>query len=639
MSEQTGSEPDGNNEQPFNYKSYNDIPLFLSAYCKGNTFINWIVKWKNKSLISLLAIISIVIIYLYNIIDINDSIVYALGLFSTLGFILFLISAKSNDKIAKLTNVFYLLFYCVLLFFLFSLSRTSDLNKYGFLITPLSLIVLAYLTHKTLSTVFYNPEDIQYEKYKMLIVLFCLVMTMINYYVNDPGGYIHKYMGASYSFTIAISMLSLAYLFVTLFSDTNFLVGEYDPNVKIWRYFFLLTIFGMALIAFTKYNIFSETKNNLNYAEKKELTGLMIFMTFIFLIVSFFYTISVPQSEGNTSWTDKLISSQKAFKILLKILISGVTICAIVYNVVSYTGIDSFISIFLNVFVITAVLGIIYKLVYAKSPEIYNKKNYLHEYIKEYIFYIPCLLTNIIDNTIENVKGKQSSHVESLVVIISVTLITIAYSLYPFLYNNLSKQNGNVLINKPINLKNQHLLGTFDEISDNTDLYKYNFGISSWIFINSYSTSTSLAYNKDISIMNFANKPNILYNSKTNELKIETIVENNDIANKDNKNKSEKNVLHIEPNIKLQKWNHIVVNGDNGHLDIFINNKLIFSKEGIDNTYNSLDGLYVGDMNGIDALVANVVYFKSPLDSSQITSIYNKYKAKNPPFQNKDTII
>ena len=84
--------------------------------------------------------------------------------------------------------------------------------------------------------------------------------------------------------------------------------------------------------------------------------------------------------------------------------------------------------------------------------------------------------------------------------------------------------------------------------------------------------------------------------------------------------------------VLLQKWNHLVINYDRGTLDIFLNNKLMKSINEFAIKYNiDYSRLVVGDDNGIQGGICNVVYYNRSLTKTEISGIYTSLKSKSPP--------
>jgi hypothetical protein len=92
-------------------------------------------------------------------------------------------------------------------------------------------------------------------------------------------------------------------------------------------------------------------------------------------------------------------------------------------------------------------------------------------------------------------------------------------------------------------------------------------------------------------------------------------------------------IIYTNDNVLLQKWNNIIINYSGGVLDIFLNGDLVKSSVGVV-PYYTLDNLTIGEENGINGGICNVVYFKRALNASNIYYLYNMVKNKTPPILN-----
>ena len=99
-------------------------------------------------------------------------------------------------------------------------------------------------------------------------------------------------------------------------------------------------------------------------------------------------------------------------------------------------------------------------------------------------------------------------------------------------------------------------------------------------------------------------------------------------------------IVYVNDNFLLQKWNNIIINYNGGTLDIFLNGELV--KSSIECVpYITLDNLTIGENEGLNGGMCNVVYFKQALTSNNIYYIYNTLKDKTPPVLNdsNETIL
>jgi hypothetical protein len=65
-------------------------------------------------------------------------------------------------------------------------------------------------------------------------------------------------------------------------------------------------------------------------------------------------------------------------------------------------------------------------------------------------------------------------------------------------------------------------------------------------------------------------------------------------------------------------------------MDIFLNGDLVKSISGVV-PYYKLDNLTIGEDNGVNGGICNVVYFNKPLTAINIYYVYNMVKNHNPP--------
>ena len=177
-----------------------------------------------------------------------------------------------------------------------------------------------------------------------------------------------------------------------------------------------------------------------------------------------------------------------------------------------------------------------------------------------------------------------------------------------------------ILLNEPIYTDTKKDVGAYENLGSDTDIYNYNYGLSSWFFIFERPPSARLANNKFTSILNYGHKPNILFNMNEHKLQI-----------KMNSGIDTEKIIFETSDFPLQTWNNIVINYNGGTLDIFINKKLVSSTDGVV-PYMKYDQVTVGEDDGVSGGCCNVVYFSSPLTLSKIELFYDVLKNKNPPI-------
>jgi hypothetical protein len=161
--------------------------------------------------------------------------------------------------------------------------------------------------------------------------------------------------------------------------------------------------------------------------------------------------------------------------------------------------------------------------------------------------------------------------------------------------------------------------GSFAEMSvtEYEGDYNYDFAISSWFFIHAQASNFYLGKNKSKNIIQWSNNSfQILYNTNDNSLEIKT--------------KNSKKVIKIK-NILLQKWINLVINYDGGHLDVFLDGKLVKTVPQVVHIMPDTLSMKIGQKNGIRGGICNIVHFASHLTKNQLINNYEAYKDKDPP--------
>lgn len=327
-----------------------------------------------------------------------------------------------------------------------------------------------------------------------------------------------------------------------------------------------------------------------------------------------------------------------------------------------------------NLFLFSAMLGIIYKLANAGG---FLDKNPYYRLILNTLFYIPCLLVTFI-NYISQLLGfiKTPGQIstppkpfEIKMLLISLVLLA-GYFLWIFLgkhfiQSTYLKQGGKQLINQPISTNVLTNVSSYQNLSG-SDKFNYQYAMSFWFYLDSFPPSTNASYNKIVPILSYGGNPCIKYSSANNTLYI-TVKQNNDSnEEKEKEIKTDINletvnqwksvqdkindaiekvksmpfqydtdaegnrIIYTHPDVQLQKWNHVLLNYNGGTLDVFYNGRLV--KSAIEVVpYMKMDMLTTGTENGVSGNIANLMYFKQPLDYLTVNTLYSSLKNKNPP--------
>jgi len=339
-----------------------------------------------------------------------------------------------------------------------------------------------------------------------------------------------------------------------------------------------------------------------------------------------------------------------------------------------------------NLLLFCTMLGVIYKLANAGG---FLDKNPYYRLVLNTLLYIPCLLVVIINN-ISQLFGLTKSSTETFsppnpfeikMLMLSLVLLTLYFLWFFLIKKKLQslyfKQGGKQLINQPIQTDVLTNVISYQSLSGG-DTFDYQYAMSFWFYLDSLPPSTNASYNKVIPILSYGQNPTVKYSSPNNtlyitikqkntetnsaseiiekeiEIKPETIDQWNNEKDKINdaienvknmpfgndKDSDGHRIIYSHPDVKLQKWNHILLNYNGGTLDVFYNGRLVKSAIGVV-PYMNFDMLTVGTENGISGNIANLMYFKHPLDILTINTLYTSFKDKNPPVipENNDTLI
>ena len=264
-------------------------------------------------------------------------------------------------------------------------------------------------------------------------------------------------------------------------------------------------------------------------------------------------------------------------------------------------------------------------------------------FIANFIFYIPCLLSDGLEYLFQ-----QYSITPNIVFILLIIelLLALGYIYIPKMIQKSIKKTAIVLQNKPVYLDKEHNVGNienfiFEPLGDrsmiiqNRETYKRNYCINMWIFLN-IQPSSDAAYANETNIFNYNNHPRITYKNKSENKRLlnknvysfyfSNIYDGNMVSDKNNNSK-------YEVNISNQKWNMITFNYFNSKVDLYINGNLERTFYYTNNIpdYSSSDAVFLGSDKGLNGAICNVTYNKTPLTAEQIATIYNINYLKNPP--------
>jgi hypothetical protein len=197
-----------------------------------------------------------------------------------------------------------------------------------------------------------------------------------------------------------------------------------------------------------------------------------------------------------------------------------------------------------------------------------------------------------------------------------------------------------------------------------TNRFAYKYTLSGWFYINPQPPNTSSAYSVYTNILNYGRKINIEYNGKLNSLRVmaamqslgpgatpiptdNTSAVSNTYAvgykhaapedtskyarDQETINSNNRSVLIYQTtDIVYQKWNNIVINYEDGNIDVFLNGVLVGTVAGAV-PYMTFDTIVAGSPNGIIGGICNVNYYRNTLSAKTIKFNYKSLRIKNFP--------
>lgn len=450
----------------------------------------------------------------------------------------------------------------------------------------------------------------------------------------------------------------------------------FQLRTKYTVLFAALVIFIMVLYFVNPWNIMT------TYGGPVVFFSLFVGIVMVIMITIYQYFLANPskanlfgESPGILAFISKGLYIIAAFGISF----------GLIYGLLSLMGVfnqdaskpETWGQLIFNLILFCSMLGIIYKLANAGG---FLDKNPYYRLILNILLYIPCLLV-ILVNTLSQVLGFSKSSTgafappkpfEIKILILSLLLLG-GYFLWFFIVkqyvqSNYLKQGGQQFVNYPISTNVLTNVASYQDLVG-SNKFNYQYALSFWVYLDSFPPSTNSSYNKMVSLLSYGDNPSINYSSENNtiyitvkqttdthsvvdyvqeketEIKPETINKWKNVQEKindaienvksmpfGNEFDSDGNrIIYQHSNVQLQKWNNILINYNGGTLDVFYNGKLV--KSAIEVVpYIKLDMLTAGTKNGVSGNIANLMYFRQPLDYLTINTLYTSLKNSNPPI-------
>jgi hypothetical protein len=211
-----------------------------------------------------------------------------------------------------------------------------------------------------------------------------------------------------------------------------------------------------------------------------------------------------------------------------------------------------------------------------------------------------------------------------------IGIFVLLYYTYPYIKDTLKKTFTNliektVLLDKPIYMEDikkihglPYNLGDYKsinqkyqnyQITDMTNLSIPNYSVTLWLWVDSVDSPDGDTFD---TVLNYNNKPNILFNQSSQEIKI--------LFDDGNKDTVEPKTIYLDQ-LKSQKWNYIVINYSTNTVQAYINTVLVTEQKNIMPNIKNIfyDSMSVGNMNNtLKCAVQKITYYPNILSELEI---------------------
>jgi len=501
-----------------------------------------------------------------------------------------------------------------------------------------------------------NKKDNYY--YSIIIAILVLLLGLF-YYLNSNQNIFTikntKYEIFMWLFLIAFCIYTfLLYVYKHKYQSYNSLRPDYS-FIKMYKYvglLFLIILFPVLIINFI---IYLHNTNNDIFNVSQTILGVLIVIV-IFAIIAKIFSIK-PGNEDNTKKDPDDKSSQNPFQALITLLKNIIFFipCLLIIVVdeinkdIRLTPSSIYLLFFILLILITLLflLPVLFKylakhnkndLLSGEGPFYLNEKKTLGKYQNldknaTANLVIPNFTTYDVENNTTN-----TNNISNILSNFKTNFTNTSSSTES--NSNENTSNENVVINEYNDTKNNindnikgydfklfknDLIGLYNigtkfygsSKNHNKFPYNYTYSISFYIYINPQPTNTSIAYNKDTELFNYGSKPVIYYNGNSRKI----IIKSRTINNKSD----QLDTIYEMTHVKHQKWLYFVINYENNNIDVFIDGKLVGSKNNV-TPYFIGDSVTIGEDDGIYGSIKEIFYFDKIKTPDSIEFLYNLTK-------------
>lgn len=538
-------------------------------------------------------------------------------------------SQIDNDPFyAKLLLFLSLLFFLIITFYYYLGNPLNIYHFIGLKTIMLTLIIIFFIISIIIIYTFYFDKNDVFYNSKTLLSFFSL-------------------FGYQYIYYLFITIL-IFYVFIKIF--THFQTNP-EFTGSLLNYVFYISIAIMLAFSISNFiNIFSDKKKGkalpikafidlikqaIHYSscylndtikylsDDLQKTNVLTIYIFVFLILSLFASYIIPKIFIYILlYNGKQLLNSPQYLNKSTHLIN--------YNDLNEEIINTNIFKYVNQYIYDSYNSFVNNqesYINLQDPALSYDINEKLESIKDYID--PTLLEKMIENDptlVDNIKKMQEDPELMKEYVLSLVPYQGEYMTQVMDYiNNLNTIETDKTVDE--------MIGPSMNYNYNySGKYNYNYSISFWVFIDNYDGNKPNSDESDKTIIKFGDKLNATYNPYLKQIKVivkncyDTIDDNNETTNK-----CSSKIAYRSKDVLLQKWNHVVMNYDSGTLDIFINNKLVSSTPNIA-PFERNDDINIGDNEGIEGAICNVMYFSDSLTKSNVNKIYNFFYTSTPPI-------
>jgi hypothetical protein len=579
------------------------------------------------------------------------------------------IISKLNVKTASYATIFFLMlfFLCVLALIIYGVVYFADnveiTTKYiGFIFIAGILILSAGLIlYKVKQGVNSGSSDgtsngaTSSTLFSKLMGILALCLCILIFVYANPLKQMLDELSA-----VPVTIISIAIIALLIMSYNKFYFNKYSLTLAA---FIILVAMGIY------YNPFSIFTTHMVPSMIMIATVVSILILLMIMHQTAKDAINAPTSNGQLTFITVL-----SYAIVAGLLIGG-GIYAYEKRLVTSDPIF-YILILVS-------LSIIYKAMIWSG---YTRNNPYITLLFDVIFYIPCILVDVIDYFSQAAFQTYSTTSKTMVALLVIEIVLlILYLIVPYMKNKLYKyvyiggnDHAKILVNSPLRVNSQSVIASFMELncsdslenqinpsdiqkdkdtgevildedglptmkkvpgSDKGCKHDYNYGLSIWFNMDAISPSAGAAYNEATTIFKYGDKMVVKYNPSINTLTVQAQTLDETKSRSTNIDEvNETTIAYTNDKVMLQKWNHLVINYSSGNVDVFLNGKLDGAKIKV-LPFMQNDSLIVGQDNGVSGRITGLIYFTHPMSAMSIKYMYEKFKTETPPKFPEDTSL